>query len=189
MIDDSIMDKEHINRVEAWNEFKRTFPATCQKIDKLKRQIDLGNIYHSSDYDDKKKSQLVLAFIGKKINVYKKDTGELQVETQWGCRLFYELNYNGSVSSRIKDYDGNTYKLKTYPSASKIKERDIKTHVGKFFLVELNSNKTSQPTFLDKLKFSCYNLIQQKSWFEILKVTLAQLPIIKQLIKAIGNEK
>lgn len=183
------MNKEHIQRVEAWNEFKKTFPATCQKIEVLKRQIDLGNLYHSSDFDDKKKSQLVLAFIEKPINVYRNENGGLKVESQWGCRLIYELNYNGSVSSRIRDYDGNAYKLNTYPSASNIKEREIRNHIRKFLLVEQNNDKTSQPNFFDKLKFGYFTSIQQKSWPEILKMLLTQFPIIKHIVKAISDGK
>ena len=183
------MNKEHIQRVEAWNELKRTFHATCQKIGELKRQIDLGSIYHSSDFDDEKKSQLVLAFIEKPINVYRKENGGLQVENQWGCRLIYELNYNGSVSSRIRDYEGNVYKLNAYPSASNITERKIRNHIRKFLLVEQNNSKTSQPNFWDKLKFGYFTSIQQKSWLEILKMALAQVPIIKQIVKAISYGK
>lgn len=181
------MNKEYIQRAEAWSEFKRIFPVICKKISEVIKQIDLGRIYHSSDFDDKKKSQLVLAFIEKPINVYKKENGGLYVESEWGCRLIYELNYNGSVTSRIRDYDGKVYKLNTHPSASDITEKVIRKHIRKFFLVERNNSKKSQPTFWDKLKFSCFASIQQKSWLEILKIMLSQFPIIKQLVKAISD--
>ena len=132
---------------------------------------------------------MVLAFIERPINVYRKEDGGLQVETQWGCRLIYELNYNNSVSARIRDYDGNVYKLNTYPSALNITERKIINHINKFLLVEHNSNKTSQPRLLDKLKFGYFTSIRQKSIPELLKMVLVQAPIIKQIVKAIGNEK
>lgn len=183
------MNKEHVLRVEEWNEFKKTFHKRCQKIIELKNQLDSGKVYHSSDFEDKKKSQLVLAFIEKPINTYRDENGVLRVETQWGCRLIYELDYNGTVSSRINDYDGNSYKLNTYSSASNINDREIRSNVIKFLLVEKNNDKTSQPNFRDKLKFKYFSSVQQKSWLEIIKIFLAQVPIIKQIIKAISDGK
>ncbi len=183
------MDKEHIDRVTSWNDFKRNFPVACSKIEKLNKQIKSGNIYHSSEYNDPKKSGLVLSFIEKPINVYKKEDGALQVETQKGCRLFYELEYNGNIHAYIKDYDNNDYQLKMFSSASKIKENNIKNHIDKFLLVELNTSKISQPKFFDKLKFILFKSIQQQSTFEIIKIIISQLPIIKQIVKTLENNK
>lgn len=95
------MNKEHLQRVNAWNEFKKTFQITCNKIDILRNKLESEIIYHSSDFDNRKKSQLVLAFTEKPINVYIEGSGELSVEKEWGCRLIYQLEHNGSVSVRL----------------------------------------------------------------------------------------
>jgi len=182
------MNKEHLERVKAWNEFKNRFLRACQEIDHLRDQLEKGDIYHSSDFDNEKKSQIALAFVEKPINVYRNKAGGLNVETQWGCRLIYQLEYNGSVSVRVKDYDGDDFSIATYPSASKICKRKIKSHIGKFFLIEANSNKTYQPSFFCKLKYGLFKSIHKKRWIDIFKSVVAQIPLIKQIVKVVEVE-
>lgn len=182
------MNKEHLERVKAWNEFKNRFPRTCQEIDHLRDKLEKGHIYYSSDFDNEKKSQLALAFFEKPINVYRNQSGELVVENQWGCRLIYQLEYNGSISVRVKDYDGEDYLIKTYSSASKICARKTKSHIEKLFLVEENSDKTSQPSFFCKLKYGLFKSIHKVHWIDTLKAVVAQIPLIKQIVKAVEVE-
>lgn len=177
------MNQDREIRVRAWAVFKGNFRNNCNKIEDLRKHIQCGKIYHSNDKDDMKKSQLILAFMDTPINAYRDKSGQTHLETQHGCSLFYDLEFNGNVTARIKDYDNVSYKLKKYTSASKITDKEIQNHYQKFILVECNSNKLLNPSLFCRMRFHIYKNIQQKEWHEILVIVLKLIPGIRQLMK------
>lgn len=184
-----VMQKDHIQRVNDWNELKKRFILLCNNNRKLDELLKKQLVYHSGDIEDDKKSTLALAFTEVPINTYRTDNGGISVETQWGCRLFYVLEYNGTISCYIKGYDEVNYKLTTYSSAKKIEQRQFNRNVASFLIVEKNTSKTALPTGVEQAKYLLLKTIGQKNMFEIIAFLFSKIPFLKSMIKAIPKQE
>lgn len=177
------MDKNRIQLATDWNNFKNDFQSRCYECEPLNEKLKSDIVYFSSDFDEPKKSQLVLAFIHRPINTYYNEHGGISVEQEWGCRLFYTFQYNGSVLCKIKDYGGSDYVVSDFSSAKKITKRKLVNHFKKFLLVERCTSKITQPSSLDKLRFFIFKRLSVLGLVGIVTIIGKFLPIIKGLYK------
>ncbi len=182
------MDIKLIKLAQEWGDFRKQFVEMCSKDEELNKQIQQGWVVHSGDKDDLKKSQLILAFIEKPINTYRDERGVLRVETEWGCRLFYTYQYNGSVICKVKGYDGIDYFPKYYKSSSKINEREFRKHIENFFLVETCTSATKQPSRYEFAKFQLLTKVSNMSFVEIMNVLIKAIPIIGKAYKSLPTK-
>jgi len=177
------MDKHRIQLAIDWNNFKDDFLSRCYEYEPLSEKLKSDIVYYSSDFDEPKKSQLVLAFMHRPINTYYNEHGGISVEQEWGCRLFYTFQYNGSVLCKIKGYDGSDYVVNNFSSAKRITKRKLVNHFEKFFLVERCTSKIAQPSSLDKLRFFIFKRLSVLGLVGMITIVGKFLPIIKNLYK------
>ncbi len=177
------MDKNRIQLAKDWNNFKNDFQSRCYEYEPLSEKLKSDIVYFSSDFDEPKKSQLVLAFIHRPINTYYNERGNISVEQEWGCRLFYTFQYNGSVLCKIKDYDASDYVVSNFSSAKRITKRKLVNHFEKFLLVERCTSKITQPSSLDKLRFFIFKRLSLFGLAGMLTIIVKYLPVIKGLYK------
>ncbi|WOE84114.1 hypothetical protein [Aeromonas veronii] len=177
------MDKNRIQLAKDWNKFKSDFHSRCYEYEPLSEKLKSHIVYFSSDFDEPKKSQLVLAFMYQPINTYYNEHGGISVEQEWGCRLFYTFQYNGSVLCKIKDYDGYDYVVSNFSSAKRITKSKLENNFEKFLLVERCTSKITQPSSLDKLRFFIFKRLSVLSLIGMVTIIGKCLPIIKSLYK------
>lgn len=179
------MDKRRIELTIEWNKFKDNFNQLLDSHPALKEKMNKGIVYYSSDKDEPKKLQVILAFYEQPLNVFRTSNGGLKVDTQWGCRLFYTLQYNGSVICSIRGYDDSVHTVKTYTSAAKITEKEFKRHVSKFFLVEQCTNQEIQLNALQKIRFF---VMKNLTVNNLVKLVVRVIPVIKRIFTG-GNAR
>ncbi|MFZ4550887.1 MAG: hypothetical protein ACOYNB_03595 [Aquabacterium sp.] len=181
------MDKEHIQRIQEWNQFKVYFYDRCKNFEPIKKLLESNIVHHSLDYDNPKKSQLVIAFTENPINFYRGERGQLNVEHQWGCRLIYELEYNGEISCRALGYEGEDLKIRKYRSANKISAAKLIKDLRTFLLIEENINKTKQPKFTQRLKYKIHTKLSAGGIPQLLLSIAKQIPWLGKIITSLAE--